>query len=147
MHRIYTTIKQVSATEMSSVEAIAKGYRVDENSLQIEGYEITYEDGYKSWCPKEVFLKNAIISAPDYTYTVPHSNNYPDYIKRMINEFNELKEKLIKLSEFINGNKFKELSAYQQHMLIMQFKFMDGYINVLGTRLYSETTLDKTAKE
>ena len=147
MHRIYTTIKQVSATEMSSVEAIAKGYRVDENNLQIEGYEITYEDGYKSWCPKEVFLKNAIISAPDYTYTIKHSDNYPDYIKRMINEFNELKEKLIKLSEFINGYKFKELSAYQQHMLIMQFKFMDGYINVLGTRLYSETTLDNTAKE
>lgn len=147
MHKIYTTIKQVSATEMSSVEAIAKGYRVDENSLQIEGYEITYEDGYKSWCPKEVFLKNAIISAPDYSYTVQHSDNYPDYVKRMINEFNELKEKLIKLSEFINRNKFKELSAYQQHMLIMQFKFMDGYLNVLGTRLYSETTLDTTAKE
>lgn len=147
MHKIYTTIKQVSATEMSSVEAIAKGYRVNEDSLQIEGYEITYEDGYKSWCPKEVFLKNAIISAPDYSYTVQHSDNYPDYIKRMINEFNELKEKLIKLSEFINGYKFKDLSAYQQHMLIMQFKFMDGYLNVLGTRLYSETTLDETAKE
>ena len=147
MHRIYTTIKQVSATEMSSVEAMAKGYRVDENNLQIEGYEITYEDGYKSWCPKEVFLKNAIISAPDYSYTVQHSDNYPNYVKRMINEFNELKEKLIKLSEFINENKFKELSAYQQHMLIMQFKFMDGYLNVLGTRLYCETTLDNTAKE
>lgn len=147
MNKIYTTIKQVSATEMSSVEAIAKGYRVDENSLQIEGYEITYEDGYKSWCPKEVFLKNAIISAPEYSYNIPHSDDYPDYIKRMNDEFNELKEKLIKLKIFISGNKFKELNAYQQHLINMQFKFMDGYINTLGVRLYYETEVNKTAKE
>ena len=142
MARIYTTIKQVSATEMSSVEAMAKGYRVNEDNLEIEGYEITYEDGYKSWCPKEIFLKNAIISAPEYSYIVSHSNNYPDYVKRMIEEFDDLREKLIKLKTFISGMKFKELSPYQQHLLIMQFKFIDGYINVLGTRLYYETEVN-----
>lgn len=147
MNKIYTTIKQVSAIEMSSIEAMTKGYRVNEDSLQIEGYEITYEDGYKSWCPKEVFLKNAIISAPEYSYTIPHSNDYPQYIKRMNEEFKELREKLIDLKTFISGEKFKELTAYQQHLLVMQFKFMDGYINTLGLRLYYETEINKTAKD
>ena len=147
MHKIYTTIKQVSAVPMTAIEARALGYRVNEDSLQIEGYEITYEDGYKSWCPKKVFLENAIISAPEYSYTIPHSDDYPDYIKRMNDEFNELKEKLIKLKVFISGDKFKQLNNYQQHLLNMQFKFMDGYINVLGVRLYYETELNKTAKE
>ena len=146
MSKIFTTIKQVSITEMSSVEAIAKGYRVNEDSLEIEGYEITYEDGYKSWCPKEVFLKNAIISAPEYCYNIPHSEDYPDYIKRMINEFDELRERHIKLNMFINGDRFSQLTTYQQHLLNMQFKFMDGYLNVLGTRLNYEIEINKSDK-
>ena len=36
MNRIYTTIKQVSAVPMSSIEARALGYRVNDDSLQIE---------------------------------------------------------------------------------------------------------------
>ena len=148
MNRIYTTIKQVSATSMSAVEAKALGYRVDENSLEIEGFEITYADGYKSWCPKEVFLENAIISAPEYSYPIEHHEDCPDYVKRMQEEYNELRERLIKLTEFINDdNKFKRLTCYQQHLLTLQHKFMDGYINCLGCRLYYETELNKTAKE
>ena len=147
MHKIYTTIKQVSAVPMSAIEARALGYRVNEDNLQIEGFEITYEDGYKSWCPKEVFLENAIISAPEYSYSVKHYEDCPDYVKRMQEEFNNLREKIIKLKEYFNNAEFKKLNKYQQHLLIMQFKFMDGYINCLGSRLYYETEINKTAKE
>lgn len=147
MSRIFTTIKQVAVTEMSSAEAITKGYRVNENNLEIEGYEITYKDGYKSWCPKEVFHKNAIVSNPEYSYNIPHSEDYPDYIKRMIDEFNELRERYIKLNVFINGDRFSQLTTHQQHLLNMQFKFMDGYLNVLGTRLNYEIELNKVAKD
>ena len=147
MNKIYTTIKQVSAVPMSSINAKALGYRVNDG-LQIEGFEITYEDGYKSWCPKEVFLENAIVSAPEYSYNVEHCENYPDYIKRMQEEYNELRERLIKLTEFINNNaKFEQLTGFQKHLLTLQHKFMDGYINCLGTRLYYETELNKIAKE
>lgn len=146
MNRIYTTIKQVSVTEMSSIEAMAKDYRVPEDNLQIEGYEVTYEDGYKSWCPKEIFLENAIISAPEYSYSIEHSENYPDYVKRMQNEFNEVRERIIKLNIFINSDKFNKLTCFQQHLLKMQFKFMDGYLNCLGTRLYNETAVPSNSK-
>ena len=148
MNKIYTTIKQVAITEMSSVEAMAKGYRVNEDSIEIEGYEITYADGYKSWCPKEVFLENAIISAPEYSYSVEHCEDYPDYVKRMQEEYNEVRERLIKLTKFINDDaKFKQLTCYQQHLLTLQHKFMDGYINCLGCRLYNETAVPTSAAE
>lgn len=35
-------------------EANDKGHRIGEHSFETEGYEVTYGDGYKSWCPKEV---------------------------------------------------------------------------------------------
>lgn len=51
-------IKMVDLVPMTAQEAMKKGYRInvtiydsDENE---EGYEVTYPDGYKSWCPKAV---------------------------------------------------------------------------------------------
>ena len=146
MNRIFTTIKQVSATEMSSIEAMSKGYRVNEDSLQIEGYEITYKDGYKSWCPKEVFLENAIISAPEYSYEMPCPENTPGYIVRMHHELNDLREKFIKLGRFINDDKFKQLDQVQQHLLKLQHTTMDAYINILGSRLNYEYDINNIVK-
>ena len=52
-------VKMVEAVPMTAGEAANKGYRtpVAESAmdLYIAGYEITYPDGYKSWCPKDVF--------------------------------------------------------------------------------------------
>lgn len=147
MHKIYTTIKQVSATEMSSVEAMAKGYRVNEDSLQIEGYEVIYEDGYKSWCPKEIFNKNSIVSAPEYAYNFFCPNDAPDYLKRMFKEFEDLRVNYVKLQIFISGDKYNTLEPYEKHMLNLQHKFMDGYMNILGKRIYLELEKNKVAKE
>lgn len=47
-------IKMVELTAMTAAEAIAKGYRVNDKSGDTLGYEITYNSGYKSWCPKEI---------------------------------------------------------------------------------------------
>ena len=50
-------IKMVELNEMTAAEAIRKGYRVN-NKINTPpdtvGYEVTYADGYKSWCPKDV---------------------------------------------------------------------------------------------
>ena len=52
-------VKMVEAVPMTASEALQKDYRVGQNETIIgpttEGYEVTYEDGYKSWCPKDVF--------------------------------------------------------------------------------------------
>lgn len=47
-------IKMVDLQPMCAAEAKDKGYRIG-NALDVDaGYEVTYPDGYKSWCPKEV---------------------------------------------------------------------------------------------
>lgn len=47
-------IKMVDLQPMNAREANDKGHRIGEYSFETEGYEVTYPDGYKSWCPKEV---------------------------------------------------------------------------------------------
>ena len=48
-------IKMVEAVPMIASEAINKGYRIGNSIPDAIGYEVTYPDGYKSWCPKDVF--------------------------------------------------------------------------------------------
>ena len=53
-------VKLVQAEPMKAEEAISKGYlRVKDSypNTQQDGYHVVYQDGYNSWCPKEVFDK------------------------------------------------------------------------------------------
>lgn len=47
-------IKMVELQPMTAREANDKGHRIGNHSLEEEGYEVTYPDGYKSWTPKYV---------------------------------------------------------------------------------------------
>jgi hypothetical protein len=47
-------IKMVDLQPMDMADAIKKGYRVPDVVGTAKGYEVTYPDGYKSWCPKDV---------------------------------------------------------------------------------------------
>ena len=47
-------IKMVELFSMTAAVAIEKGYKTNGKSGNDEGYEVTYPDGYKSWCPKEI---------------------------------------------------------------------------------------------
>ena len=47
-------IKMVELIPMTAEEALAKGYRVNHKSGNAPGYEVVYDNGYKSWSPKEV---------------------------------------------------------------------------------------------
>ena len=51
----YIGIKVVDASPMIAEDAKKKGYKVSGNNG--DGYEVTYEDGSKSWHPKETFEK------------------------------------------------------------------------------------------
>lgn len=51
-------VKLVDAVVMTAGEARAKGYRVNQDCIdETHGYEVTYEGGYKSWSPADVFEK------------------------------------------------------------------------------------------
>lgn len=47
-------IKMVDLKPMKASEAISLNYKIGKANPIDEGYEVTYPDGYKSWCPKEV---------------------------------------------------------------------------------------------
>lgn len=51
-------VKMIEAIAMTAGEARAKGYRVNQDCVdEAPGYEVTYEGGYKSWSPADVFEK------------------------------------------------------------------------------------------
>ena len=57
------------------------------------------------------------------------------FVERMIVEKDELQDKVTKLENFINGEKFKELKGLEQVYLKEQLKFMKGYLSVLRQRI------------
>lgn len=56
----YIGVKIVSAEPMDAESALLKGYKIGgiikkDDPGRFNGYEVTYPDGYVSWCPKEQF--------------------------------------------------------------------------------------------
>jgi len=58
-----------------------------------------------------------------------------DFIARIKDEKKELKDKLDKLSSFLDSEKFNELDKNQQRLLRKQHSAMDEYYNCLVLRL------------
>jgi len=57
------------------------------------------------------------------------------FVERMVVEKNELQDRVTKLENFVNWEKFKELKGLEQVYLKEQLKFMRGYISVLRQRI------------
>lgn len=130
----FLTIKSVKVEQMFAIDATEKGYRVDGCYNHTPGYEVTYEDGYKSWCPCDVFIKNSIIKRGEYILP-ERPANLPDFVNRMYDEHQELYHKLYKLGLFLYTDKFKQLTPDRQHYLELQYNFMEGYLSVLTQRI------------
>lgn len=137
MKQTFITTKIVSAKSMLAIDAETKGYRTNDVPSETAGYEVTYEDGYKSWCPKDVFDKNSI-RIDNLGFELTCNDSYPDYVKRMFSEHSELEAKINKLQDFINSDEHSKLSTIQKDLLHKQCNFMIGYINVLRERIIYE---------
>ena len=130
MSKRFVTTTIVDATLMQALQAELKGYRTNDVPSETAGYELIYENGHKSWCPKDVLDENAV-EIPDISFSIPESqDNYPDYINRMITEEYELMDKLNKIFDFSNTEEFDKLDEYRQNLLRKQNMFMLGYIEV-----------------
>ena len=57
------------------------------------------------------------------------------FVERMITEKDELQDRVTKLENFVNGEKFKELKGLEQVYLKEQLKFMRGYLSVVRQRI------------
>ena len=88
----YIGIKFVEAAPMAADVAEKKGYRVSNNKG--DGYEVTYEDGYKSWCPKDVFEKHNYPIKNEELAKTCEGMVSPDYKERFKAEYIQLMNRL-----------------------------------------------------
>lgn len=54
----YIGIKMIEAYPMRASMAVSNGYKIGNSHPDDMGYVITYPDGYKSWCPADIFEKS-----------------------------------------------------------------------------------------
>ena len=136
-------VKMVEAVPMTAIEADKKGYKVGkEINNGVEhfpiplGYEVTYLDGYKSWYPKDVFEKNNIlIQGLCGKMLLEPNKEVESFVQRVIDEYNELNVKYIKLSAFIDSDKMNELDKEDQDDLVYQANVMIAGISILNKRI------------
>jgi len=132
----YISKKLVRARPMNELEAVNLGYARpnDDHHEWREGYYVLYPDGYRSWCPKDVFEKSNKKAETAYDL--------------LMIEHDELSERLGKLRKFIHHNEnFKKLPKIEQVFLISQYGAMQAYQGVLLLRIESMSPLEVESKE
>ena len=131
----YISIKFVDAEPMTAEVAEKKGYRVSGNKG--DGYEVTYEDGYQSWCPKDVFEKhNFVIKNKELAKTC-YGMVSPDYKERFKAEYVQLKNRLEGLKRMIEAwddGKLTFTFSCPRYLLEEQCTDMELYLKVLLRR-------------
>lgn len=131
----YIGIKFVDATPMTADVAEKKGYRVSGNKG--DGYEVTYEDGYKSWCPREVFEKhNYTIKNEELAKTCELMVS-PDYKERFKAEYVQLKNRLYGLQRMLDAwdnDKLNFTPTCPRDLYYKQIAGMKAYLEVLAQR-------------
>ena len=135
----YIGIKTVNAEPMTVNEALQKGYRTSNNTG--DGYEVTYDDGYKSWCPKDVFEKhNFEIKNSELAGTCAMMVS-PDYKERFKAEYWQVVIRYQKLKAMLQKWDNGELNfspTCPRSTYNMQIKAMTDYIAVLEARAVME---------
>lgn len=117
----YIGTKTVMAQPMTEYTAVKKGLarqNVDNNWRQ--GYCVQYEDGYKSWSPKDVFEKSHRIAETP--------------VDRLRIEFADVQERLAKLKAFLASDKGQELGSIAKGLLMSQAAIMENYMSALSVR-------------
>lgn len=87
----YIGVKFVDAEPMTAEVAEKKGYRVSNNKG--DGYEVVYDDGYKSWCPKGVFEKHNFVVKNDGLAKSCEGMMSADYKERFRAEYAQVKNR------------------------------------------------------
>lgn len=131
----YIGIKFVDAAPMTAEVAKEKGYRVNNNIGG--GYEVTYEDGYNSWCPKDVFEKHNFVVKNEVLAKTCESMVSPDYKERFKAEYIQLKNRFDGLKKMLDAWDDKKLSfvpTCPRDLYGEQVTSMELYLRVLERR-------------
>lgn len=118
----YTGTKTVKARTMTMGEAyerklLKEGRRPSECETDKAGYLVEYEGGYQSWSPKDVF---EVAYKPSETF-----------LERLENECNEIDARSDKVKDFINSDRFDNLSPIAKLLLAAQSATQREYICLL----------------
>ncbi len=104
----FTGTKTVKACPMSLGEAEkVLGRKIEtsavENREESEGYLVEYEDGYRSWSPKDVFDKHYHVSET--------------HLNRMNIELQEVEKRYLDGRKFSFSQEFRKLSETKRKLL------------------------------
>ena len=135
----YIGIKFVNAEPMTAEVAEKKGYRVSNNKG--DGYEVTYDDGYKSWCPKDVFEQHNFIIKNEELAKTCEGMVSPDYKERFKAEYIQLKNRLEGLKRILDAWDNGTLNftpTCPRDLYDKQVSGMVTYLNVLAKRARME---------
>lgn len=131
----YIGIKFIDAVPMTAEEAEKKGYRTSDNKG--DGYEVTYDDGYKSWCPKDTFEKhNYTIKNEELAKTCELMVS-PDYKERFKAEYIQLRNRLEGLQRMLtawDAGKLDFKPTCPRDLYDKQVEGMELYLKVLTQR-------------
>ena len=145
----YIGIKTVDAVPMTAEEAVNHGYRIGDNNG--DGYEVTYEEGYKSWCPKEVFEKHNHEIKNEELATTAELMVSSDYKRRFIAEYIQLKNRYEGLKNMIRKWDNDELNftpTCPREIYDVQLAAMQKYLGVLVERAEMENVdISQTVKK
>lgn len=71
-----------------------------------------------------------------------------EVFERMLSEFNEVNERVVKLRDFIlNKDKFEKIDNLNRDLLIAQLKAMESYLSILSIRIGLNSPKDNTVSE
>lgn len=131
----YIGIKFVDAAPMTAEVANEKGYRVNNNTG--DGYEVIYEDGYKSWCPKDVFEKHNFVVKNEVLAKTCEGMVSPDYKERFKAEYIQLKNRFDGLKRMLDAwddGKLNFKPTCPRDLYGEQVTSMELYLRVLERR-------------
>lgn len=121
----YLGTKLVTAKPMTREDAeavLGKFIKPAKQEYSGEGYLVRYEDGYRSWSPKEVF---------DKAYK-PADN----FLDRLIIERDEVQQRLSSLTSALMQEDFQEkVGSKQYYWMQEQRNAMEIYVEVLNKRI------------
>ncbi len=124
--KTYIGTKTVKAEPMTVADAEkVLGRKIDMKDTthpdEEEGYLVEYEDGYKSFSPKEVFEK---------AYKPSDS-----FLDRLYIERDQLSERLTKLRSFTQTPWFDSFPKKSRDLMKKQEEAMSSYLTILSARI------------
>lgn len=138
MEQQFIGIKFVNAVAMTSTVALAKGYRCDSKSLEpVDGVEVTYEDGYKSWCPLDVFKKHNYPIHNEELASTCEMMVSEDYKERFKAEYIQLRNRyngLIRMVDRWDNGALSFTPTCPRATYNFQLRAMKEYLDILEVR-------------